>query len=48
MLTRLKEAQKLGFKQAVIPAAGELDAGQVKLELARIDHVKGLAGALGL
>ncbi|MET0652094.1 MAG: magnesium chelatase domain-containing protein, partial [Hyphomicrobiaceae bacterium] len=48
LLTRLKEAQKLGFKQAVIPAAGELDAGQVKLKLARIDHVKGLAGALGL
>ena len=48
MLTRLKEAKKLGFKQAVIPAAGDLDGGQVKLKLARIDHVKGLAGALGL
>ncbi len=48
MLTRLKEAQKLGFKHAVIPAAGDLDAGQTKLKLSRIDHVKGLAGALGL
>jgi DNA repair protein RadA/Sms len=48
MLTRLKEAQKLGFKQAVIPAAGELDGGQVKLKLTRIDHVKGLSAALGL
>ena len=32
MLARLKEAQKLGFKQAVLPAAGELDAGGLKLD----------------
>jgi DNA repair protein RadA/Sms len=48
MLARLKEARKLGFKQAILPAAGELDAGGLKLTLSRVAHVKGLAGALGL
>ncbi len=48
MLARLKEAQKLGFKQVFLPAAGELDAGGLKLALSRITHVKGLAEALGL
>ena len=48
MLARLKEAQKLGFKQAILPAAGELDAGGLKLTLSRVAHVKGLAEALGL
>jgi DNA repair protein RadA/Sms len=48
MLARLKEAQKLGFKQVFLPAAGELDAGGLKLALSRIAHVKGLAEALGL
>ena len=48
MLARLKEARKLGFKQAILPAAGELDAGGLKLTLSRVAHVKGLAEALGL
>ena len=48
MLARLKEAQKLGFKQVFLPAAGELDAGGLKLALSRVAHVKGLAEALGL
>ena len=48
MLTRLREAQKLGFKLAVFPAAGELDAGSTKLRLTRVDHVRGLAEALGI
>jgi len=48
MLARLKEAQKLGFKQVFLPAAGELDAGGLKLSLSRVTHVKGLAEALGL
>ena len=48
MLARLKEAQKLGFKQVFLPAAGELDAGGIKLALSRVSHVKGLAEALGL
>jgi len=48
MLARLKEAQKLGFKQVFLPAAGELDAGGLKLALSRVTHVRGLAEALGL
>jgi len=48
MLTRLKEAQKLGFKQALLPSAGELDAGGLKLALTRVAHVKELAEALGV
>jgi DNA repair protein RadA/Sms len=47
MLARLKEARKLGFTEAVLPAAGELDARGVKLALTRVAHVKELAGALG-
>jgi DNA repair protein RadA/Sms len=48
MLARLKEAQKLGFKQALLPAAGELDAGGLKLSLTRVAHVMGLTEALGI
>jgi DNA repair protein RadA/Sms len=48
MLARLKEAQKLGFKQAVLPAAGDLDAAAIKIAVSRIEHVKSLAGVLGL
>jgi DNA repair protein RadA/Sms len=48
LLTRLKEAQKLGFKQAVLPAAGELDPTGLKLAISRVAHVKGLAETLGL
>jgi DNA repair protein RadA/Sms len=48
VLARLKEAQKLGFKQAILPAAGELDASGLKLTISRVSHVKGLAEALGL
>jgi DNA repair protein RadA/Sms len=48
MLTRLKEAQKLGFKHAVVPQAGDVDAGSLKLALSRVAHIKGLAVTLGL
>jgi DNA repair protein RadA/Sms len=44
---RLKEAQKLGFRRAVIPAAGEIDAKAVKLDLRRISHLQQLADILG-
>ncbi|MEZ5925063.1 MAG: DNA repair protein RadA [Hyphomicrobiaceae bacterium] len=44
---RLKEAQKLGFRKAVIPAAGEIDTKTVKLDLQRISHLKQLADILG-
>ena len=47
MTTRLKEAQKLGFKQAVLPAAGELDAGRLKLALVARGPCQGLGGGTG-
>jgi DNA repair protein RadA/Sms len=40
---RLKEAQKLGFRQAMMPARGEVDGGAAKLKLARISHLRELA-----
>ena len=43
MTTRLKEAQKLGFGRAVIPAAGEVDASALTLTLERLGHLKSLA-----
>jgi DNA repair protein RadA/Sms len=48
MMSRLKEAQKLGFKRAFMPAAGDADDAAAKLDLSRIVHIQGLAGALGL
>jgi DNA repair protein RadA/Sms len=46
-LARLKEARKLGFGQAFLPA-GDLDIGGLKLALSRLAHVKELAEALAL
>ena len=46
MTTRLKEAQKLGFTRATLPAAGELDGPPSKLTLSRYTHLKELAEAL--
>ncbi len=43
MSTRLKEAQKLGFRQAVLPAQGELDTAGLKLKATRIAHLRELA-----
>ena len=48
MLARLKEAQKLGFSRALLPAAGELDVPALKLDVVRLAHIGGLAAALGL
>ena len=48
MVSRLKEAGKLGFKRAYLPAGGELDGSATKLDVQRLSHVKGLAEALGL
>lgn len=45
MTTRLKEAHKLGFKRAVLPASGEIDTG-IKLDLTRLAHLKDLADRL--
>jgi len=47
-MSRLKEARKLGFKRAVMPAAGDVDEAASKLELTRPAHIKGLTDALGL
>jgi DNA repair protein RadA/Sms len=47
-MSRLKEARKLGFKRAVMPAAGDVDEAVSKLELSRLAHIKGLTDALGL
>jgi DNA repair protein RadA/Sms len=47
MTTRLKEAQKLGFRGASIPSHGEVDAGGVRLALRRLSHVKDLAESIG-
>jgi DNA repair protein RadA/Sms len=48
MGSRLKEAGKLGFKRAILPAAGDLDDTAVRLDLFRLTHIKGLVDALGL
>jgi DNA repair protein RadA/Sms len=48
MASRLREAGKLGFKRAVLPAAGDLDEAGLRLELLRLAHIKGLVDALGV
>jgi DNA repair protein RadA/Sms len=48
MPSRLKEARKLGFKRAILPAGGDLDERTANLTLSRLAHVKDLAEALGL
>jgi DNA repair protein RadA/Sms len=47
MTTRLKEAAKLGFKCAVLPAAGEVDTAAAKIGTERITHLKELAEGIG-
>jgi DNA repair protein RadA/Sms len=47
MTTRLKEAHKLGFKRAVIPASGDADERAAKLTLVRLAHLKDLAESIG-
>jgi DNA repair protein RadA/Sms len=47
MSTRLKEAQKLGFKRAFVPAAGDLDAAASRLSVTRLSHLKELAERIG-
>jgi predicted ATP-dependent serine protease len=43
MAPRLKEAQKLGFRRAVMPAQGELETKMSKLTLHRVTHLRELA-----
>ncbi|MEO1719479.1 MAG: DNA repair protein RadA [Pseudomonadota bacterium] len=45
-LTRLREAEKLGFQEAVMPVAGDVDPGDLKITLARTAHLKDLASRI--
>ncbi|MEL7302796.1 MAG: DNA repair protein RadA, partial [Pseudomonadota bacterium] len=47
MPVRLKEAQKLGFETAFVPAAGDLGKDVRALDLRRLSHLKALAGQIG-
>src|SRR5262249_1278078 len=47
MASRLREAQKLGFRRAVVPSAGDIDGKPLDLEICRISHLKELAGRIG-
>jgi DNA repair protein RadA/Sms len=44
---RLKEAQKLGFSHAVLPASGDAGGGKGRLSLTRLSHLKELAEGFG-
>ncbi|MEQ1647000.1 MAG: DNA repair protein RadA [Hyphomicrobiaceae bacterium] len=46
MNSRLKEAQKLGFTRAIVPASGELDVKASKLTIKRHPHLQALAALL--
>jgi len=46
MTARLKEAQKLGFRSAVIPAQGDIETTQMRLEVARVHRLKELAESI--
>jgi DNA repair protein RadA/Sms len=47
MGTRLREANKLGFKRAVIPAAGEIEKGTDKPKAVRLTHLRELIDVVG-
>ena len=47
MTARLKEAHKLGFKRAIVPAAGEIDLDAARIGIERMAHLKDLAEATG-
>ncbi|MEZ5773704.1 MAG: DNA repair protein RadA [Hyphomicrobiaceae bacterium] len=44
---RLKEAQKLGFRRAVVPASLEIEGDAGRLELIRVGHLREIVGSLG-
>ncbi len=43
MSVRLKEAQKLGFRSAFMPAAGEILSNNMNVKLNRLAQLKDLA-----
>jgi DNA repair protein RadA/Sms len=46
MGARVKEAAKLGFTRAVLPASGDVSGEHGRLDLSRIGHLKELASLL--
>ncbi len=46
MPNRLREAEKLGFDVAVLPAAGEIEKKASAIQLSRVKHLKHLADTL--
>lgn len=48
MATRLRRTQKLGFKAAMVPGAGEIEPGIAPATLQRISHLKQLVERLGI
>lgn len=46
MQNRLREAEKLGFEVAVLPAAGEIEKKASAIQLSRVKHLKHLADTL--
>jgi len=46
MASRLKEAKKLGFTEAVIPATGAIGTDAANMSLTRLNHLKELADPL--
>lgn len=47
MNTRLREAHKLGFKRAVIPAAGEIEKGGDRPKTHRLTHLREIIDIVG-
>ena len=46
MISRLKEAQKLGFKRAVMPSGGEVDQSAFSIAIKRHPHLQALTAVL--
>jgi DNA repair protein RadA/Sms len=47
MTTRLREAHKLGFKRAIIPAGGEFEKGADRPKVQRLTHLRELIDVVG-
>ena len=47
MMARLKEAQKLGFQEAIVPEGGDIDTRGLSLRIERLATLKALADAIG-
>jgi DNA repair protein RadA/Sms len=45
---RLREANKLGFQRAIVPAAGDINERSLKIKLLRLAHVGDLVASVGL